>query len=369
VSRPWKIALGLGGAILALNVLLIAVNSVTGGTPGGPTSSSYATGGDGLAAYAELIADAGHPVARRREPPHERPLGADETAVLLDPGFVDSDDAAALRRFVRAGGRLVIGGEEAAWVGRIVGPGIDWTSERLEDGRVAAPVAEVAAVERVSGLRGGRWRETGAALPAYAGSGGALLAVGQVGGGRVVLLADAAPIQNDALDEADNAALGLGLAGEDTRPVVFLESFHGYGPASGFGAIPTEWWVLFGVAALAAGVFMLARGRRLGPAEQEAREFPPARREYVDSLGGVLARTRGRAETAEALQAEARRLVASRLGLAEGEDVVAAARRLGFADGEASALVRPATTDADLLETGQAFASLMRSQGSAAWKS
>lgn len=368
MSRRWKIALGLGAGIVAFNLLLVALNSLTGGTPGGPESSSYATGDDGLAAYAELVAEAGHPVTRRREAPHERSLDSAETAVLLDPGFVGTDDAAALRRFVRAGGRLVAGGQHAAWVRRILGPNVEWVSDRVEDGRVVAPVAEVAAVERVTGLRAGSWRETGGALPAYAGRDGALLAVRRLGTGRVLLLADSAPIQNDALDEADNAALGLALAGRPTRRVVFLESFHGYGPSSGLGAIPDEWWVLLGIAALAVAVFMLARGRRLGPPEQAARELPPARREYVDSLGGVLARTRGRAETAEMLQAEARLLVASRLGLAEGEDVVAAARRLGLADAEASMLVRPATTETDLLAVGRAFSSLMRSQGRESWK-
>ena len=66
MNRGWKIALGIGATIVALNLLLIAVNSFTGGSPGGPESSSYATGTDGLAAYAELVADAGHPVTRRR---------------------------------------------------------------------------------------------------------------------------------------------------------------------------------------------------------------------------------------------------------------------------------------------------------------
>jgi hypothetical protein len=368
VSRAWKVAASLGAAIIAINLLLAAVHFLTGGTPGGPQSSSYATGSDGLAAYAELVADAGHSVERERRPPQESDPEPTETAVLLDPGFVDSRDAAALRDFVRAGGRLVAGGQNAGWVRRIVEAGPEWSPKRVSDGRVVAPVPEVAAVQDLAGLRAGSWRATGGALPVYGGRNGALLAVAQLGAGRVLLLADAAPIQNAALAQSDNAALGLALAGATTRPVVFLESFHGYGPKTGIAAIPTEWWVLFAVGALAAAALVVARGRRLGPPEETTRQLPPARLEYVESLGGVLARTQGRAETAKALQAEARRLLARRLGVsASDEDVVAAATKLGLTPDDASALVRPAATDADLLATGRAVASLARLHGRHAW--
>jgi hypothetical protein len=370
MSRRWKIAIALGATIVAFNLLLAAVHSLTGGNPGGPRSSSYATGGDGLAAYAELVADAGHAVERDRRKPHEREPDPADTVVLLDAGFVRGNDAAALRRFVEAGGRLVAGGGDPDWIRRIVGRGVEWSPDPVREGVVVAPVPEVKGVEALAGFQDGSWREVGGALPAYAGRNGALLAVAGVGAGRVLLLADAAPIQNAALDDADNAALGLGLAGPVSRQVVFLESFHGYGQATGIAAIPTDWWVLFGVGAAAVAAFILARGRRLGPPERAARELQPPRREYVESLGGVLARTRGRRETAQLLQVEAARLVAGRLGPAAGEDdVVAAATRLGLTPEDASALVRPATTDADLLAAGRAFASLARPQRRHIWKS
>ena len=367
MSRGWKIGAGITAAIVALNLFLAAVHFLTGGTPGGPRSSSYATGGDGLAAYAELVADAGHRVERERRSPHQREHDPAETAVLLDPLFVGTRDADALRRFVLAGGRLVAGGEHSLWVRRILPDGPEWVATRVSGGRVVAPVPEVTAVDRVAGLRGGSWRETGVALPAFAGRDGALLAVGRLGAGRVLLLADAAPLQNAALDESDNAALGLALAGAASRPVVFLESFHGYERETGVAAIPTDWWVLFAVGGLAAAALVLARGRRLGPPERAARELPPPRLEYVESLGGVLERTKGRAETAGALQAEARRLLARRFGPAADVDIVAAATRLGLPPDQASALVRPVATDADLLAAGRAVASLARSQGRHAW--
>ena len=370
MSRSWKIAIVIGATIVALNLMLVAIRSLTGGTPGGPRSSSYATGGDGLAAYADLLADAGHRVERVRKAPHESEPSPEATAVLLDPGLVGAKDATALRRFVSAGGRLLAGGNNAAWVRRIVGSGPNWSRRPIAGGRVVSPVPELAGVVRVTELREGSWRETGGALPAYAGRDATLLAVSSLGAGRVLLLADAAPIQNAALGTADNAAFGLGLAGAPRRPVVFLETFHGYGRRSGLAAIPGNWWLLFGTAAAAVAAYMLARGRRLGPPEQTARELPPPRLEYVESLGGVLARTRGRAEAAEPLQAEARRLLARRLGLsADADALVAAATRFGLSADEASALVRRADTDADLVSAGRAFAGVARLQRGGRWKS
>ena len=68
LSRPWRIGLGIFGAIVAFNVGLELVRSLTGGTPGGPASSSYSTGAEGAAAYAELLERSGHHVERLRRP-------------------------------------------------------------------------------------------------------------------------------------------------------------------------------------------------------------------------------------------------------------------------------------------------------------
>src|SRR5215207_939032 len=56
-------------------------------TPSGPTSSSYATASKGLAAYADLLRRAGHPVERRprarrpRSAPHAPPRGGGDRPV------------------------------------------------------------------------------------------------------------------------------------------------------------------------------------------------------------------------------------------------------------------------------------------------
>ena len=56
-----------------------------------------------------------------------------------------------------------------------------------------------------------------------------------------MLLADDSPLQNAWLARDDNARLALGLAGPNTRPVEFFETYHGYGESSGLGAVPDRW--------------------------------------------------------------------------------------------------------------------------------
>jgi hypothetical protein len=299
-----------------------------------------------------------------RSTPSETQLDPGATVVVLDPGFVLGPDGDALATFVRDGGRLVAGGPSAqSLVKRVVRDGPEWSPRPLRHGEVVAPVPELARVMKIDVGPGGVWRDSGTALPAYAGSSGSLLAVANVGRGRALLLANATPLENDLIGAADNAELGVALAGDPRRTVFFLESYHGYGEASGLGAIPDDWLVLFGIGAVAVATLMLARGRRLGPAEPEARELAPPRRAYVESLGGVLARTHGRTATAERVRTHALRLLGTRAGLpadADASRIRAAAASLGFREDEIAALLGSTTRSGDLLAIGRALARLTR---------
>ena len=359
MSRGWQVVVGVFALIVALNVGSRILNNVTGGSPGGPTSSSYATGSDGLGAYLSLLAAEGHPVDQLRTYPGRATLAANSTAVVLDPGFVSDIDAFALREFVEAGGRLIIGGAEpSGWLRDLLSPTPEWSDASVANARVLAPVPELAGDTRLRSANNGSWAETGIALPVYGAAKGSLVAVASLGRGRVILLADASILQNAYLGAADNARFGLAAAGASTRPVVFFESYHGYGPASGYGSIPTRWYLLLGGLALAAFALMIARGRRLGPPEAESRELPPPRRAYVDSLAGILARARRPEEALEPVRAETRARVARRAGLAEGatlEAIEAAARRACLPDAEIDAMLgRPGSGD-QVLAAGRAL--------------
>jgi hypothetical protein len=363
VSRRWKVGVGLVAFVIALNVLLALIHSLFGGTPGGPTSSSYATSRTGAAAYASLLGRVGHRVERVRGDAAVAELDPASTVILLDPATpVAADDAASLRRFVAAGGRLVVGGAAGGWLDRIVPGAPVWSPTPAPAQRPLAPSPALARVHRLELTGRGSW-EGGAALPLLGDSERALLALATVGAGRVWLLADAAPLQNRLLARADNAALGLALAGPRARDVAFLEGYHGYGTTTGLAAIPARWWIAFGLLALATLTLMLASGRRFGPPQASERELPPPRREYVESLGGVLARSRPREAAIRPVRARLQALVAERAGLADApspEELRAAAARLGVPEEDAAAVSQPARSEADVVALGRALARLER---------
>jgi hypothetical protein len=348
-------------ALIAFNLVLRGVEELTH-EPGGPQSSSYATAPHGLAGYAELLERAGRRTVRLRERPRASRLDPGTTAVVLDAPSLAPADAAALRRFVRRGGRLVTGGASAttSWLRPLLGgSGPELASEGSAAAVPIAPLPELAAVHTVRTLGRASWRRTGAALPALAGDTGVLLAVADAGRGRVALLADASPLQNRLLAEADNAALGLGLAGPNGRAVVFVESVHGFSEETGLAAIPLRWWwTLSGVAA-AALVFMVARGRRLGPAELPSRPLAPPRRDYVESLAAILARTERPAEALAPLGRHVRQLIATRFGVEADREPARAAAALGVEEAELRAALDPARA-ADIVPAGRVLVRALR---------
>jgi hypothetical protein len=300
-----RVVIALVGIVVGLNVAFRAVE-LAYPTPSGPPASAYATSEDGLAAFAELLRRDGHAVARLRERPRELQLDpARTTLVLADAGIVEEADAKALRRFVERGGRLLAAGPAYGWLADLVVPAPVWDGGApWQQVRVLAPRQELTGIHRIVGAAGA-WEKAGATLPLLGGGEAGLLNVARIGAGEAFLLADTGPLRNEALAFGDNAALALGLAGAPTRRVAFLERYHGYGAESGLAAIPNGWLVTLGGMLAAALAFMLARGRRLGPAEAAQRELAPPRRLYAESLGTLLARTRRPAAAVAPLRARA----------------------------------------------------------------
>ena len=338
MSRRWRVALAIVALLVAVNLALRFLGTLTGGTPGGPRSSSYATSARGDAAYAELLGRTGHPVEQGRKLPHEAQPSSAATVFLLDPPAVRAQDLEALRRYVRSGGHLVASGLSPRAMGDLVSKvptRVHGPSVVHEDGLEIKTGGATA------------WRDEN------------LVAVRRVGRGTVEFLADSSPLQNRLLTSADNAALGLALAGPRERPVEFLESYHGYGTGSGLAALPLSWKLLLGGLGLAALVYMVARGRRFGPPEQEGRSLAPPRREYVDSLAAVVARSKRRDAAVGPVRREARDAILRRASLppdAEDDAVRVAATRLGLSEADADAVLAPARTDAEVLALGRAAA-------------
>jgi hypothetical protein len=347
--------------VIALALLAAVIDELTPHA-GGPASSSYATSADGLAGYAELLTRAGHSVARLRVAPAQAALDPRETVVLLDPSVVLPDDVSALRRFLAAGGRLIAGGPEpGAWVSELIGNSPVWGAAGQTTSTPLLPVPETAGVRVVQSAGEGSWSDAGGTLPVLGDPRSSLLTVRSLGAGRISLLADASPLQNRLLADADNAQLGLALAGEPGRPVAFDEAAHGYGQSGGLAALPTRWkWALLGAVA-AALLAVAARIRRLGPAEPPPAPALPPRRAHVEALASALARTGQPGQAAEPVHRHARALVLRRAGLpasASAEELDEAAARLGLDPAEVRAITPPELADGDVLAAGSALAKL-----------
>jgi hypothetical protein len=290
-------------------------------------------------------------------------LDPQTTVVVLDPDTISANDAGVLLTFVVNGGRLVTGGSETAYFRALRDDPPEWDASGPTAWSDVA--GSLSPIHRIASEGDGRFSADGSTAPIVSDGSVALVTEARVGRGTIDFLADASPLQNRLLDTADNAALGLALAGAPGRTVVFAEGVHGYGAASGLGAIPTDWKLALVGLALAGLVLMWARGRRLGPPEDRSRPLAPPRAAYVDAVGATLVRTR---QPDDALAIVARRVYAAidaratigddgAAGATSDLDPAELARRahaLGLSDEEIAALRGP-VTDESVLALGRAL--------------
>ncbi len=305
--------LGIGKRVVVVVVALVALLQVVqlatetvigGGDPGGPTSSSYATGGDGYGAWADLLAQGGHPVVRLRTPLAKADLDPGSTVVVADPDLIEPSDAEALAELVAKGGRLIVAGRGGSpLLAPFAGAAVAWHPEGVQTAAPLVPTPETGGVQDVAGSGRGSYGPTGALLPVLGGDGRVTMALGRapVGNGVVVGVADARMLDNDHLARRSDAALALAVVGPVHRPVVFVESVHGYGSSTGLAALPNTWkWAAAGLL-LAVLCGLWSAGQRFGPPEQSQRDLPPPRRAYVDAMAADLARAEPSRDGARAL--------------------------------------------------------------------
>lgn len=257
MSRCWR-RIGAAVAVLALLEVIAVGVLVAVRSPTGPASSAYATGPRGFAAWATLLEDDGHLVDRRRVPFDVEVPDPDTTLVVID-ATPSPEEVSALVAFVAAGGRLVAGGEGVEdWIDAVLGATPE-RGRRLAACRTLASVPETAGVQVVESSNLPGFGSFGAALPVIGCETAALVAVADVGRGRLVLVSDAAVLQEYLLGARDNATFARSVVGEVGRPVAFAEHLHGFTASSGLAALPgrVRWAAVLLVAA--AGAALLAR--------------------------------------------------------------------------------------------------------------
>jgi hypothetical protein len=346
------------GGVIVVNLLAQGLDRAVGGDrPGGASGSSYATAPRGEAAYASLISHYGHRVEQRRGPIDAGTLPENATVFVLEPTALTTDDASALLQFVDAGGRLVVGGRNPFYLHNLRDRPPTW--QPPGDSSWTATDPSIGAIRDIEGEGIGSWSSVGSGTTLAGVDHFALLTRDRVGSGEILFLADTSPLQNAYLATADNAAFGLALAGDADRPVIFAEGPHGFGTSRGIAAIPDRWKVALGLLAFAALVFVWSRARRFGPADQAARDLPPARAEYVQALSISLERTHDRAGSLAPAQRWARARLTTRAGLGPGandDELVRAAHSFGCTSEEITALLAPVPDDRGVVALGQAIA-------------
>ncbi|AXB47185.1 DUF4350 domain-containing protein [Amycolatopsis albispora] len=240
-----------------------------------------------------------------------------ETLLITRPDLLPPERLVELRDQVE---RLVLVGAQGPGVGAVL-PGTQVAGIAEVDNRQPeCPLAAaVAAAEATSG--GVRYQPGDGVLSCYPVDGAGTL-VQRFGGPEttVTLLGTPAPLTNERLDEAGNAALGLRLLGAGERLVWYVPSATDpalRGDERTFTELVPD-GVKFGLVQLfiAAVVLALWRARRLGRVVHEPLPVVVRAAETVEGRARLYRRSGATAHAAGTLRQAARARLAPRLGLA-----------------------------------------------------
>ena len=343
--RPRKVLVVLGLVLIVGNLTAFIVGGlVRGETVAGPPGSSYVTTAFGSAALAELIESEGDGVERLRAPYTTSRLDPTETLLLIEVGLssFSEAEAAIVGQYLRDGGRLVLAGPDPDRIVASTGKGADEVPA-WEPGGPAIAIGTHLDVGEVPLSGRGQFGSSNGATPILEGDEGEVVGVEwTVGRGVFVWLADSTPLQNTGLAGGDSAGLAMTLTGG--RDVVFDEFRHGYGGDTFWQLLPDGWVGAIALLTFAAGAWVLAYGRRLGPPEDTERKLQPERAAYVESVAAILGRTGPAREAIDPVRARVRRLLANRAGLgpeATEDELRKAAHDAGVDPGDMEAVLDP----------------------------
>ena len=303
LTRLQRIVVAIVAVLFGFNVALAGMNSAMGsGSSSGPDGSSFSTAPSGIEGLADLARASGHEVVKLKEPPEPGSLPIDATVIVTDPRQMTTPEARAVLDFVAGGGRLVVSDPTALPLVEAA-TGLALTTTQVDPQTSLDVLADADRADEVTGSarsiagdRGLRWSAEdqlgdldGVAVHVVGSGEEATVVSVEVGDGLLIAIADSVVLHNDHLADADNAALGLSLVGPPDRPVIFIESIHGFA-VGGLDAVPTSWkWAGAGaVAALAVGIWWAAA--RFGPAEPQARELRPPRLDHVRAVAANIDR-------------------------------------------------------------------------------
>jgi len=288
-------------------------------SPGTPFSAENPAPA-GSRAVAQVLGDAGIEVVLVHSLDEARAAVDDPAAtsiLVADQGYLDAAQLAEAAGLARSAvvlvsqpldalGELEPGIEQGALLGR-------------DDDEVDAfePDCAVPAAQRAGGIRSsgtGLTAERGTAC--YPGRDGAGLVRIEQDGGTLTLLGASDVLRNDRVDEGGNAALALGLLGEQPRLVWYLPSIDDVEGAATLGELSPPWVVPLSLLAIGTGIAAaIWRGRRFGPLVVEPLPVTVRSGETTEGRARMYARGDAREHALDQLRLGALRRIAKLLGL------------------------------------------------------
>ncbi len=257
------------------------------------------------------------------------PYAVDREARLLfvlDPRFpaFTQEETDALVAWVQAGGTLVLASDALIPRGLFDALEVDtvYANGEISEAVPAQPLLLDPAVRRVQMASDTRLIDASSGLvPLLYAPDGVMAAERPLGQGWVVVLSSPLPFTNDALAQADNAALVLNLV-RRTPPgsvVLFDEVHHGLGeqPTSDLMSLMLRTSLGRGILLALAFLFLFLalRGQRFGRPRPLPQPIGRSVGEYVSAMAALYRRAGQRAFIAEHFDRHLRRQAARTLGL------------------------------------------------------
>jgi CRP-like cAMP-binding protein len=268
-----------------------------------PASSVYSSSATGFKVYYSYLQELG--VSAKVQQSWET-LPEDATLICAGPFQqpATKEEAEALGRWVRKGGRLVAVGPDAQQLTRPMGfggsPSAGEASETLK------PLFPGAYARGIAGIQPGADRllvDDSAWVAHFKDYAGQVLVTQKVGEGEVAWLAGAWPLTNAGIGGADNGRFAVTLATAGGRPVYFDEYHHGYVHESGYwdrlSAGGRSSVVLL---ALALAVALAGWGRRVAPVIVPPAPHTARGGAYISQLAELYRKAGARADALVALE-------------------------------------------------------------------
>jgi hypothetical protein len=290
---PLKIApqdrnLAIGFGLLLALALGLAIFVVSTDAGAGALPSSYSAGNTGTKAAYLLLEQMGYSPRRWTQNPRGLAgLPPHATLILADPAPSDQEDVDAVRRFLRAGGRVVATGvsfarfvpEHPMHAGK---PHFQWKAYRPhEPSELTRGIEEIVLAPRLY------FGSENAEAPFLDGDESPVTRF-SFGAGEVIWWSTTEPMSNSGIREKDNAQLLLNSVGEAGRgPVLWDEYFHqgGRTVVDSVLSSPLRWGLL--QAALIGALVCLTYSRQFGPVRHSIAAPRLAPMEFVETLAAL----------------------------------------------------------------------------------